>query len=152
MHITVSWRLSKDGCVAQHTVVQCTLCLEKVSVNLNLLRQCKLCLQQDCNYLSGKENNTPCYILVYSKMRCDIAILHSTQTSFSSLSWKAVPHHIHRNKVTVSSIFFSIGELQLQEFIIIFQLPYQNLTPARITYLLWRGYRWFSFQSLVSKV
>jgi hypothetical protein len=45
MHIIVSWRLGKDGCVAQYAVVQCTLCLEKkVSVNRNTLQQRKLSL------------------------------------------------------------------------------------------------------------
>lgn len=31
MYVSVSWRFSKDGCVAQYTVVQCTLSLQDIS-------------------------------------------------------------------------------------------------------------------------
>jgi hypothetical protein len=37
MYISISWRLSKDGCVAQHTVVQCTLRLQEISIHTQQL-------------------------------------------------------------------------------------------------------------------
>jgi hypothetical protein len=36
MYVTISWRLSKDSCVAQYTIVQCALSLEEISIHTQL--------------------------------------------------------------------------------------------------------------------